>query len=113
MSDDCKEYLVRQDDGPDLRFTGALIASVESSQERESRLYSGETGRWDELELYRTTAGSFVCMIENCSRWTGERNTRRAAVVSSAAEVIDFFGHGWLAKEIYDEAGIENVQVVA
>ncbi|MGS4989926.1 hypothetical protein ACVDG9_18325 [Roseibium sp. RP-7] len=113
MNADIREYLIKRDDGPDLRFQGELIASVESSQDRQSRLYSGQTGNWDELELYRTAAGNFVCVIENCTAWAGERNTRQAAVVSDAAGVIEFFGQEWLAKLIYSEAGLANVQDVA
>ncbi|GGB34502.1 hypothetical protein GCM10011316_03210 [Roseibium aquae] len=113
MSDECRKYLIEQDDGPDLRFTGKRIASAASSTERQSGVYSGQVGTWDELELYQTTAGSFVCVFENCTAWQGERNVRRTTVANDATAVINFFGQGWLAKMIYDEAGIENVQDVA
>jgi hypothetical protein len=33
-------------------------------------------------------------------------------VCETAADVIAFFGHGWLAKELYDDADIEDVQHV-
>ncbi|MBD8877676.1 hypothetical protein [Roseibium polysiphoniae] len=113
MSDECRKYLIEQDDGPDLQFTGKRIASAASSTDRQSGIYSGQVGNWDELELYRTSAGNFVCVIENRTAWQGERNVRRATVANDAKAVINFFGQGWLAKMIYDEAGIENVQNVA
>ncbi|SUB00837.1 Uncharacterised protein [Pannonibacter phragmitetus] len=111
MSAEFREYLINRDDGPDLRFTGRRIATAESSPDRQSCDYSGQIGCWDELELYQTNAGNFVCVIENC--YAGHRNERRAVVANDASEVIDFFGQNWLAKILYGEAGIENVQDVA
>ncbi|WP_306149768.1 MULTISPECIES: hypothetical protein [unclassified Roseibium] len=112
MNQEEKQYVIAHDNGPDLRFIGERIATAESNPESQHPNYSGERGRWEELELYKTSGGSFVCLIEERSQWIGERPVRRAKVVRDVASIIDYFGQGWLAKELYEAASIENVQEI-
>lgn len=93
--------------GPDLRFVGEPIASVCSSPNNASGVYSGQNGRWAEYILYRTAAGRHVCQITQCTQWQGERDRYLAEVCDDESKVIEFFGHDWLAKELYKEAGID------
>ena len=94
------------DNAPDIRFNGELVASVMSSSDSSSSNYSGSVGRWMELDLYRTAGGKFVCQSIGGTRWDGEKDRYKAAVCETEADVIEFFGHGWLAKDLYEEAGI-------
>lgn len=88
------------DGEPDIRFTGQCIAKESSSRERD---------RWTELALYKTVGGNFVCHQIGHSLWEGERTRYSGKVCSNTAQVIEFFGQGWLAKELYDSANITNV----
>ena len=100
---------LRNNNAPSLRFSGELLASTSSSNERSSSYYSGTTGRWTTLELYKTASGKFVCQSIGHTQWQGEHDRHKAVVCETEAEVIEFFGHGWLAKDLYDDAGIEDV----
>ena len=96
------------DNAPDIRFKGELIAKTWSNANNSSSYYSGSVGRWMQLELYRTASGRFVCQSTGYTRWDGEQDRRKAAVCESESEVITFFGHGWLAKDLYEKAGITD-----
>lgn len=104
--DDFEQILLEVDNEPDLSFTGQLIVHTSSSE---------KNGRWVYLELYKTKSGKFVCYQVNKTCWQGERDFKKAFVVSSGLteqtrnqQIIDFFGQGWLAKDLYYEAKINN-----
>ncbi|WP_090572314.1 hypothetical protein [Nitrosomonas sp. Nm33] len=59
------------------------------------------------MKLYRTQKGKFVCERINRTRRQGERDTTEAIVCENHNQVADFFGYGWLAKELYEEVGID------
>ncbi len=101
------------DNAPNIRFTGRRIghASTHPDQAMGSS-WSGETGRWTVLDLYRTTSGKYVCHQIGRTQWQGEQDRFSGKVCETEAEVIEFFGHRWLAKELYEDAGIEDVQTV-
>ena len=101
------------DNAPSIRFTGELVASAASSDNQAmGSSYSGQTGRWTELALYKTKGGKFICHQVGRTRWQGERDRYSGKVCESISEVFEFFGHRWLAKELYEEAGIEDVTIV-
>lgn len=103
-----EKITVERDDDRNITFTGELIASASSSDDRAmGSSYSGSTGRWQVLKLYKSKSGKFIAQRINRTRWQGERDTYEAAVCSSNEEIIEFFGSGWLAKELFDEAGID------
>lgn len=113
MTDEMKEYVIERDNGPSIKFTGIHVAGAGSSANNAAgSSYSGQTGRWCELDLYQTKGGKFVCAEVGYTQWQGERNRYSATVCDTEAEVIKFFGQGWLAKRLYDYAKIENVEVV-
>lgn len=92
------------DGAPNIRFTGEVVASVSSK--------SHDSTRWTVLTLYKTKGGKFICHSKGYSNFIGESTRYSGTVASDAAGVIAFFGHGRLAKELYDDAEIENVQDV-
>lgn len=112
MSTDEKTIIVERNGDRDIRFVGELIAEVSSSANNASGDYSGSTGRWSELRLYRSRGGKLICEQIGHTQWQGEHTRYSGAVCSTDAEVIAFFGLGWLAKELYDEAGIDYAEVV-
>lgn len=101
-------FLLTIDNAPDLRFTGERIAAASTSESNASPNYSGQTGRWTELALYRTKGGKFVCHQVGRTLWQGERDRYSGQVCETEEEVKAFFGHRWLAKELYEEAGIST-----
>lgn len=107
---DMETFTLQIDNAPDIRFTGELLASVASTDNQAmGSSYSGSTGRWTELELYKTSGGKFICHQIGRTRWQGERDRFSGKVCETMEEVKEFFGHRWLAKELYAEANIEDV----
>lgn len=102
-----QQYIVKNDSSRNIRFTGEVVASAESSPDTAHPSFSRSTGRWTELTLYRTKGGKFVCHELGGTQWQGEHNRHRAAVCEDEEAVIEFFGTGWLAKELYDDAGMD------
>jgi|TARA_R110000823_G_C15542381_1_gene458308 hypothetical protein len=96
------------DNRPNIKFTGERIAHSGSSPDTASSDYSGTTGRYTKLDLYKTQAGKFVCHKIGYSQWQGEHTRYTAEVCDTEAEVMAWFGHGWIAKDLYYEAGIDN-----
>lgn len=106
-----QEFEIARDNGAALAFNGELIAIVESNPNiAYGSSYSGQTGRWQVLVLYRTEGGKFICERINRTQWQGERDTHAAKVCLNHGEVVDFFGHSWLAKDLYSEAGINAAE---
>lgn len=106
---DMQTITIERDGDLNIRFTGELVAEASSSDNKVARDYSGSTGRWTVLRLYRSRSGKFVCASEGRTRWKSEHTRYSAAICETEAEVIAFFGTGWLAKELYVGAGIDAV----
>ena len=108
-----QEFQIDRDNGASLSFTGELLAKVSSSDNNASgSSYSGQTGRWQVLALYKTEASKYICQRIDRTRWQGERDSRHTKVCTNNNEVIEFFGHNWLAKDLYDKAGIKDIEEV-
>jgi hypothetical protein len=114
MTTEYADFEVRRDGARDLKFKGILIADVASHDERamEDGYYSGSTGRWAELELYKTAKGTFIAVEIGRTRYLDETDRYSAEVCATESEVIDFLGDGWLAKKLYAQAGIDACEVV-
>jgi len=110
---DMKEYIVQRSNAADLRFNGEIVAHTESSANNASgSSYSGQTGRWSELTLYKTAGGKYVCAQIGRTQWQGEHDRYSGDVCETVQDVIAFFGHGWLAKDLYEIAEIEDIEEV-
>ena len=107
-ADEGTQWVVVRDGCADLRFTGTVVA------EESSREWSGPRSlRWDVLELYRTRSGTWVCSREHHTRYAKEQGSREGAVCAGTAEVVQFFGYGVLAKQLYAAAGISCTEASA
>jgi len=73
-------HIIQRDNDKNLRFTGELIASKSSSGDKQSSDSSGKTGRWTELNIYRTAGGNYICEQIGHSKWVGEHERRKAGV---------------------------------
>jgi hypothetical protein len=102
-----EEHMVERDGEPNLKFYGHLIGSA------NSRTNDGHSSiRWTVLALYKTQNGKYVCEQAGHSRMQGERKKSCACVCDTHEEVISFFGHEWLAKELYEECEIDASEMV-
>lgn len=110
---DMEEIIIRRDNDRDIKFIGERIAKAASSDDKAfGSSYSGSTGRWTELNLYQTQSGRYICQTIGCTRWQGEHDRYSARICDTLDEVIAYFGHGWLAKELYENANIDATQIV-
>jgi hypothetical protein len=106
--------ILKIDNAPNIRVTGELVAiAADSDNEAMGSSYNGETGRWTEMTLYKTKRGKFVCHQIERTRWIGERDRFSGKVCETSEDVKEFFGQRWLAKELYEKAGISNTLDVA
>jgi len=110
--DTMETITLENDNAAAIRFTGEEIAVSSSSPDTSSSYHSGSVGRWTVLKLYKTKGGKFVCQSIGYTQWQGEHDRHKAQVCETEADVIAFFGHGWLAKSLYAEAGIEDTVYV-
>lgn len=101
-----KKFVVTNDNAKDLEFEGELIANFDS--------YPGylETGKWLELNLYKTRARKFICQKVYKTQWEKESDSFKATVANSEKGVIAFFGMSDAAKELYESAGIDATEKV-
>jgi len=104
---DMDTITVQRDNDLDIKFTGERIAAVSSSDNNARSDFSGNTGRWADLALYRTQGGKLICEQIGHTRWQGEHTRHSGAVCETEAQVIEFFGTGWLSKKLYDDADID------
>jgi hypothetical protein len=111
-------HTIERDGDTDLRFKGELLASASSSPDTARSDYSGSTGRWTVLELYRTAAGNYVVHEVGRTSWDGEQDRHTATVCEAEAEVVDAVRThdgrlGRLGKQVLEEAGIDAVEEIA
>lgn len=112
MINDVAEYIIPRDYDRSISFTGTELASVKSQPDQGVSNYSGSTGRWIELTLYRTTGGKYICERVGRTQWQGEHNRHEAIVCDTHDEIVKFLGLGWLSKQLYDAANINYVESV-
>ena len=109
IESDIKDQIVRRDSDRDIKFKGDKVASAESSPNKAmGSSYSGSTGRYTQLAIYKTAGGKYICEKIERTQWVGERDRFHGAVCETTDQVIEFFGIGWLAKELYYNAGIDS-----
>lgn len=101
---DMETFTLKRDNEPDIRFTGEEVATADSYDP----VGGPRNTRWTELTLYRTTGGKWVCHEVGITRWEGERTRYKAHICETDQELCEALGYGWLAKELYDEAGIDH-----
>ena len=106
------EITLLRDNSPDLKFTGRLLAQV-SSRLNDSDKVASYYSRWTVLELYEAKPlpllpiSTWVCYSEGRSSYPGEYTRKAGEVAKNMEEIKNYFGYGWLAKKLYDEAGID------
>jgi len=93
-----KKFRVKIDHEPDLVFEGKLLAFESSKVESDMEYYS-------QIALYQTKAGKYVCEQELCKP---NKTRHLGQVCNTLDEVKAYFKQGWLAKQLYAQAKIDN-----
>lgn len=99
-------YRLKREDDTDIEFSGFKIA------EASSRNQPGQL-RWTTITLYETTGGTYVCQTIGHSKARNEYARHHVALCDDPQDVIAYFGHGWLAKDLYSRADFNVVTHVA
>ena len=95
-------YYLTNDNDSDLEFDGQLVAYVTSESEDKNM----PKKRWTEIYLYKTESGKYVTHEVGCTVMPNERDRFQATIHGDHRGVVNGLGMGWLAKELYAEAGI-------
>lgn len=104
-----KEYIVPRTGKLSLRFRGECLAEVSSRKQHRD----GEWAKhWTELALYQTEGGKYVCECVGRTSLDHENEKNDAVVCDTLDEVVKYFGTGWLAHNLYTEAGLEVYETV-
>lgn len=101
-SEEYDTFIISVDHAPNIRFTGEMIASAESTDNSCCYNYSGETGLWSELAVYRTIGDTFICHRADHTAWGAGRTVYTAEIYYDVEDIKDFFGSDWLAMELYE-----------
>lgn len=98
-----ERFTLRRNGARDVTFTGDLLASV-----NDRIKYGQDQTRWNELQLYRTEAGSYVLNRINRTLWQGEHDEFSVDVFNEPEEITEFLEEdGYLpniAKDLLDAA---------
>lgn len=88
----------------DKEWHEARLLAKASSRRRMAN--NDRQHRWSEIHLYATPHGRYLCQVIGRSLVPNEVNRYRLVRAGSIGDMIDALGHGWLAKQVYDAAGI-------
>ena len=98
-----KEYVLKRDNGKDVRFKGKRLAAVDSRDHKRSRQYDVRA-RWTEMAMYKTEGGSYIVSITGRSDVAGEVDRLKVEVFGNKEDMFDGVGFSYLSKALYDEA---------
>ena len=110
-----KTITVRRDGEPDLRFTGGLVAEIDSRKLPDSVGSGTGADSWEELRLWKTASGKYVA-----GRVEGEidvtltlvSHSYSAQVCPDESALIEYFGYTRTAKALYKAAGFDTAEDV-
>ena len=89
-----------------LRVRGALIASASSTPDTSSASYSGGTGWWQDVAVYRTATGRYVVALSHHTQGEGGHDTDEAAVYPGQMGCIGFLSArvpSWMLFEVMEQ----------
>lgn len=97
------EHVIYRDGKPNLRFVGRMLGEVQNSSIQANPRFSGSVGSWQELRVYMTVGGQYVCQEikyeVGCDK--PEFSKSRVVVRKEKKQLIEFFGWSQWAKELY------------
>ena len=125
QGDPAQQFTLRNTSGKDIRFKGWKLAEVDNynplGKDPQTGFATGSV-RWKERAVYQTESGKIVCHKLGCSKVAGEVDRGEVKVISEASaglsflgveeEVRFFFSGDSLAKDLFAELGIEDVETI-
>jgi hypothetical protein len=88
---------------PKIKFSGELIASSINSPDRTMPDWSGSTGEWEELYVYKTLNNNYICYLRELTLWQDNESYFHCNFCKNLDEVKEFFGDHKLAEELYED----------
>jgi hypothetical protein len=104
-----KQFSLKRDNGRDIKFNGENLSSVDS---RDYGYKRSTAMRWTEMALYYTEGENFIVSISGRSNMPGEVDRVKAHVFENKQDMLDDIGFSYLAKAMFDEAGISSEEVI-
>ncbi len=98
--------VLKNSNGLDVEFLGAKLGQVSSRTSNDQK-------RWTELALYTASSGRYVCQQVGRSEAAGEYDIYKVRIAETVADVVEFFGSGWLSKQLYEQSGIQAREIIS
>jgi hypothetical protein len=119
MARNLHEVTLARKDKPDVRWTGRLIAEVDSDRERRDGGHRN-SARWTRLQLWELKDGAWLAATIGCSDREGEVDIGDVlriplTTVNGVApwhEAMEFWQWSWLAKKLAERMGWDVVEVI-
>ena len=87
--------------GSSLSFEGNLISSTMSSPHSANECFSGQVGIHNRISLFQSQMKKYICYDETFTQLKGDQDLKVAEICEDVAGIVKFFGHSWLAQELY------------
>jgi hypothetical protein len=101
------ECIIERTNAPAIKFVGHMIAFAKNNPRRSIGNFLLPPERLQELILYKTKKGNFVCQKIYCAQHQNEHDVVIAESFDTTKKVIDFFGYSNTAKKLYAIAEID------
>lgn len=98
-----QKFSLENDNGPEVEFTGELLARA-SSQRRNSY-------RWSEMDLYRTQGGKYVVHVIGETEVEGESTRYDVYIYPSKEEMMRSIRYSSLTAKLFENAGFAAIQI--
>jgi hypothetical protein len=86
----------------DLSRNITFIGEELASNRRETG-----TGHFTRMKVFKTSGGNWACSKVYETQWQGESDQHLATICKTVEEVIEFYGLGDQAKDLYSDLKIE------
>lgn len=98
-----RAYQLHNDNAPDVRCEAKVLGQVNRPfMNLRSEIFT----------VLETKGGKKLAVKTGLSMVPGERSRQSVKVAESDADVVEFFGHGRLAKELYETINLDTTQQV-
>lgn len=108
--DELEIHTIKRDPKRPLRFTGVRIGYASSTADRGLDGCSGESAIGQVLQLNINKRGDYVASSARHAQCQGQCVRHDAIVTRSIDNVLEFFGSGRLAMELYASVELYNAE---
>ena len=94
------QQTLRTESNEVVKFNGRLISRVDDKKSNFKR-------RWNEFLIYLTDKDTYFCVQVFHSNLKNDKKLYKMKECDSILELKQFFGEGWLARDLYKDAFID------